>query len=129
VPSANVTTDQCSPLALILMLPLLLAQPVFDFIVRDALAGLAADDDGNLAGRWIDLDALSARAFGGAHRARKLALAEAIGSARGARRDCSILRHVSRTRTSCVNCVIRGKKKVIFLTVLKICSLMYTDVR
>src|SRR6516164_1306685 len=60
------------------MLPLLLAQPIFNLVVRDALIGFAADDDCDPAGPRIDLDALATGALAGAHGARKLALAEAV---------------------------------------------------
>jgi hypothetical protein len=56
---------------------LLLAQPIFDFVVRDALAGLG-EDHGNLAGVGIDLDAVD-----GAVRARDFALIETIGATGG----------------------------------------------
>src|SRR5262245_44330594 len=72
------------------MLSLLFAHPVFDFVVGDALAGFAADDDADLAGCRVELDTLAARVLGGAYGASKFGPAETIAAAR---RKAGRLRH------------------------------------
>src|SRR5262249_29822642 len=77
-PSASFFVIELRPLSLT-RIPAL--QPLVKFVVRDALTRLG-DDDGNLAGRGIELDAFGTDGFASTPRARNLALGKSVRAAR-----------------------------------------------
>jgi hypothetical protein len=95
------------------ILPFLFAEPVLDFVIRDALAELAADHDADRAGLGIDLDALATSGPSGSNCASNFDGPKAIARARS---ELPRLRHAQTfcaARSYFVNeAIISAPKKV-----------------
>jgi len=95
------------------ILPFLFAEPVLDFVIRNALAELAADHDADRAGLGIDLDALATGGPSGSNCASNFDGPKAIARARS---ELPGLRHAQTfcaARSHFVNeAIISAPKKV-----------------